>query len=397
MNKEEFYSIAEERNISDAELHAEILDNPTANALSDELAIREAVSSGVDLAGAIAMISPPGTPRTTWIEALATEVALGQSAVRERQIDFLLQEEFSLGTSFLQEFLNLCGIEQTAREVCDVRASVRDQYSNESSGESDLVVLYRAEGDANSVIRALLIEDKIDAAFQPDQAKRYKCRGELGVPKLWSAYATCLVAPSAYIKEGHGFQYKAALEAISPLLSPDSPQRRQFKQKIIKTAIESQSLVGPKIESSKITEFRLRYYLAFQQFRAELESQNDSFTLGDVDAPKPRAAWWGDTWYSFKGTGLNPRAYVNHKADRDYVDLTFPNTDKKDLEQNGPFDADMTVHQTGKSAALRLESPLIDQLADFSSQAALVSRAFQQVLRLVGYYKAHPNLHSLGQ
>lgn len=397
INSEELYSIDEEGNISDAELHVEILDNPTANALSDELAIRQAVSSGVDLAGAIAMISPPGTPRTAWTEAVATEVALGQSAVRERQIDFLLQEEFSLGTSFLQEFLNLCGIGQTAIEVCDVRASVRDQYSNESSGESDVVVLYRAQGDADSVRRALLIEDKIDAAFQPDQATRYKRRGELGIPKLWSAYATCLVAPSAYIKEDHGFQYEAALEAISPLLSPDSAQRRQFKQKIIKTAIESQSLVGPKIEISKITEFRRRYYLAFQQFRAELESQNESFTLRDVDAPKPRAAWWGDTWYSFKGPGLNPRAYVNHKADRAYVDLTFPNTDKRDLEQNGPFDADMTVHQTGKSAALRLESPLIDQLADFSSQAALVSKAFQQVLRLVGYYKAHADLHRLGQ
>src|ERR1035441_3454935 len=127
-----------------------------------------------------------------------------------------------------------------------------------SSGERN----YRAEGDANSVRRALLIEDKIDAAFQPDQARRYKRRGELGVPELWSAYATCLVAPSAYIKVGHGFQFEAALEAISPLLSPDSLQRRLFKQKVIKNAIESQSLVGPKIEISKITEFRRRYYLA---------------------------------------------------------------------------------------------------------------------------------------
>src|ERR1039457_5576751 len=97
-------------------------------------------------------------------------IAFGQSAVRERQMDFILQEEFCIGITFLQEFLNLCGITQTAIEVCDVRASVRDQYSNESSGESDVVVLYRAEGDANSVRRALLIEDKIDAAFQPDQA-----------------------------------------------------------------------------------------------------------------------------------------------------------------------------------------------------------------------------------
>jgi hypothetical protein len=101
--------------------------------------------------------------------------------------------------------------------------------------------------------------------------------------------------------------------------------------------------------------------------------------------------------FTLKGSGLNPRAYVNHKADRDYVDLTFPNTDKQDFEKLGPFDADMIVHQTGKSAALRLESPLIDQLADFSSQAAFVNKAFHQVLRLVGYYKAHPELHRLGQ
>src|ERR1035441_3163681 len=312
MNSEELYSIDSEGNVSDAELHAEILDNPKANAYADEIAIRQAVKIGFDPEVARAMISPEDPPAiedggTAHLE----EIALGQSAVRERQIDFLLQEEFSLGTAFLQKFLDLCGIQQKAIDVCDVRASVRDQYDEESSGESDVVVLYRAEGDAESARRALLIENKIDAAFQPDQAERYICRGKLGAPKLWSAYATCLVAPRAYIKQGHGFQYKAALEDIAPLLAPDSLQRRRFKQGIVKTAIEAQSLVGPKIEVPKITEFRLRYYEAFQRFRTEAAKQNAPGTLGDIDAPEPRDAWWGDTWYSFKGPGVRPRAYVN--------------------------------------------------------------------------------------
>ena len=377
--------IDSEGNISDEAFHAEMLASDEGNAASLETAVRVAVRAGI----------PEYKARSLMQEDQATElgdmeqsslIALGQSAIRERQIDFILQEEFSQGTRFLQSFLKICGVEEIVTDVLEVLASVRDQH-----GETDVLVSYRAENDPASSRRVLLIENKLDAAFQPDQATRYTNRGIQGVAnRLWNSYRTCLVAPRAYIQSKHGFQHSVALEEVLPLLAPDSEERRGFKQKVLQAAIEEQARQGLRTEDIQMTEFRSSYYEAFQGFRAQAESAAQS--VRNIDAPLPRRAWWGDTWYEFRGPAIKHRVYINHKSEAGFVDLTFRNTDISTLQGAVTLESGMSFQQTGNSAAIRLTTPPLDNHAPFASQVEALHTAFRAVLKLVTFYTDHPKL-----
>ena len=73
-------------------------------------------------------------------------------------------------------------------------AAWRGVYDN--LGECDLLVLIR---DASGQRVAIMVEDKIDASFQPSQASRYRQRGERGrALERWDRFITCLCAPKAY-------------------------------------------------------------------------------------------------------------------------------------------------------------------------------------------------------
>jgi hypothetical protein len=48
---------------------------------------------------------------------------------------------------------------------------------------------------------ALLIENKISAGAQPNQAARYRDRGNEGLGKIWDDFKTILIAPAAYSGE----------------------------------------------------------------------------------------------------------------------------------------------------------------------------------------------------
>jgi len=102
-------------------------------------------------------------------------------SIQEFWIDFLLEEEFTVDPAFLTSFLSECGFEFADAEALQVVHSVsaRDQYG---VGESDLIVVFTYTGEGESVRGALLIEDKINAAFQPNQAERYRYRGEQASP-----------------------------------------------------------------------------------------------------------------------------------------------------------------------------------------------------------------------
>src|SRR6266436_5009178 len=87
--------------------------------------------------------------------------------VQEVHVDFLLQEEFCVNPSFLRKFIEDVGLKHIPGDIVRVQRSESDPY-----GEADLVVVYTLEGSSEKI--ALLIEDKIRAVFQPQQAERYR-------------------------------------------------------------------------------------------------------------------------------------------------------------------------------------------------------------------------------
>jgi hypothetical protein len=65
---------------------------------------------------------------------------------------------------------------------------------------------------------AILIEDKIDAEPQPNQAGRYRIRGDARIEKeSWHQYRTCIVAPQAYLdsnSEAELYDVRLSYESI---------------------------------------------------------------------------------------------------------------------------------------------------------------------------------------
>ncbi|TGT35903.1 MULTISPECIES: PD-(D/E)XK nuclease family protein [unclassified Mesorhizobium] len=105
----------------------------------------------------------------------------------ERDIDVLLQEELLFNSGVQNLFTRALDLHGLVRFV-DCRLSVFDE-----SGETDVLAAIEINGQKG----VLLIENKIDACFQPRQAERYRERTQA----LESSHgmARCvLAAPKSY-------------------------------------------------------------------------------------------------------------------------------------------------------------------------------------------------------
>jgi hypothetical protein len=319
------------------------------------------------------------------------ELDFGGATVDEVHIDFLLEEEFTVNLEFLRRFVTGAtdSIDQTDLSdflegsrrpdaqfsVISVRHSVSDAH-----GEADLIVIYQLGGTKKRV--AILIEDKIRAPFQPLQAKRYKDRGLLGkANNEWDEYFTCLVASTSYIKGGHGFDAAVELEQIKDWMGHADPKRSAFKAEVIDRAIKKASITGVKVIDEAMTAFRHRHYEFFEEFFKE--------QLQELKLRQPGPTWRGDCWFEIRGCSkqLLGAAYINHKADRGFVDLTFPNTDASRLQEiKAILESGMLIEQTYKSAAIRLAVPAIKDFGQFDRERATIAEAFSAATRLIAFY-----------
>jgi hypothetical protein len=133
-------------------------------------------------------------------------------AVGERDIDLLLLEEFHVSAQFQKWFAaKALG---TERHGCRFQAASH-AVSDPMLGESDLIAYY---ADPQGQVLAILIEDKIDAAAQPEQAARYLKRGEAGIlAGRWNSFRTCIVGPRNYLEsapDAAGYQVSITYEEV---------------------------------------------------------------------------------------------------------------------------------------------------------------------------------------
>jgi hypothetical protein len=79
---------------------------------------------------------------------------------------------------------------------------------------------------------ALLIEDKVDANLQPDQAKRYRLRAEKEQASgEYSDFEIILCAPKQYIDQRHdldGFERKISFEQIADIIEQSHDTREHL-------------------------------------------------------------------------------------------------------------------------------------------------------------------------
>ena len=119
----------------------------------------------------------------------------------------------------------------------------RGVYDN--LGECDLLVLIR---DAKGRRVAIMVEDKIDASFQPGQANRYRQRGERGrALERWDRFITCLCTPKEYAEPiGKGDAWDAILtyEEIEASLAAQEDTFAPFVRAALRQAAHKQRSGG---------------------------------------------------------------------------------------------------------------------------------------------------------
>ena len=114
--------------------------------------------------------------------------------IYERDADVVIAEELNISLPFAN-WLARHAARFKDRKVTNTEAFV-SRY--DKSGETDVTVILT---DENENRFGLLIKNKIDAMFQPDQIERYFQRGNSGVSeKTWSEFAILVLAPRAYLE-----------------------------------------------------------------------------------------------------------------------------------------------------------------------------------------------------
>ena len=230
-------------------------------------------------------------------------------------MDFLLEEEFSVTPDFSRKFLGVCDKALEFEGLCSVSHSV-----GHTDGEIDLVVVLSVRRGPDQVERvALLVEDKITAGFQPNQAERYRRFGNHGkTTARWEDYYTVLVAPHAYLSAGHGFDQAISYEEIGTWVCPDDVKRREFKQRRIAEAIAKKNTTGVKIVDPVITAFHAAYYENMKRFNERHGT--------DLSMPPPKGVYSGETWFFLKSRSLPPESGFRHRATAGAIELIFRNT-----------------------------------------------------------------------
>ena len=177
----------------------------------------------------------------------------------------------------------------------------------EDAGESDLV--WRVK-DQTGKFHMALIENKINAAEQPDQCARYSTRGDEYVAGGHTVdYCTVLIAPQDYWSpESDDYDIRVSYEMVRDYFQADTTERGQYLAGILQQAILKLPTGCP-----DVTAFRRRVWgIAKEQF-SHLQ----------IRQPKPTSEPWVSEQHSGYYVVYKPVKRINGD-NRAVVDIQLP-------------------------------------------------------------------------
>ncbi len=145
----------------------------------------------------------------------------------ERDFDLFFIEEITFAEGVFQAMMAKVGLGSHA--IKSIRHSVYENFSDDAWGETDIFV----ELDGPCI---LLIENKLTAAFQPDQAARYRARAKHHAKDV-ADVRTLLIAPSVYldaVPQGD-WDSKLSYEEIADAMLANTP-RDTWRQSLFREA-----------------------------------------------------------------------------------------------------------------------------------------------------------------
>lgn len=297
-------------------------------------------------------------------------------AIQERDIDLLLLEELYCSFKFREWFIEkTIGKNKSFIKFLGIWHSL----NKANLGESDLVMKFlRKDNKAH----LFLIENKIDASFQPAQPLRYKQRGEKYIKEgECVSYSTVLIAPKKYIRDNEDFDFVIEYEQIRDWFNNQAPQdkRAEYKAKIFSLAIEKSRRGYRPIPDEKATNFWHAYWQISKEIAPELGLKEPK---KDIPA--------GSTFIIFKPKVLPKDISLVHKIDRGFIDLEFRNKGsqieafKEKYQQF--LEEGMIIERAHKSAVIRVFTEVLSFDKDFDKQRQSVIDGIKKAKNLLQWF-----------
>ena len=246
-------------------------------------------------------------------------------------------------------------------------------------GESDIIALIRTP-DGRRI--ALMIEDKINALFQPGQAKRYRDRGDAGIDDGdWDAYLTCLCAPQAYAVPYVGsndWHTVLFLEEIEAALA-DAETGIDF---LVRHA--ARRACG-KYDNPR-TPANAQATAFWKRYAAFCAAEFPDLRMSELAETQSH----NDPWVRFARSLLPPDVRLEHKAWLGRVDLTF-NGVKPDMLRakiGTLLPADFDICPAGGSSAVRYTTAVVNWRQPFEPQISELRSALEGVRTAIALWPA---------
>ncbi|MFD2531355.1 PD-(D/E)XK nuclease family protein [Gracilimonas halophila] len=302
--------------------------------------------------------------------------------VREKEIDFLLAEEFASSSTFASLFL------RKFEAFKDSNFTVKKVYRShtDSYGESDLEVYLTNDADQRLV---LLIENKVAAQFQTNQLQRYKKRGETYLRQdKCDDYKIILVAPKEYSNDFESLEIDACVfyEDLRNWFKEGAvnSHRSKFKIALLKRAIHKAKHGYQLIEDEKASQFWINYW----------HLVNDVAPV--LNMPRPNKKPSGSSFVYFYPPNLLSRLSLIHKFTYGNVDLQI----SKAANKTGIIRESMSeiitdriyIQQAGKSAVIRKKVPVLDLNRSVESQSEKAKKCIQEVKSIYEWFLENKEL-----
>jgi hypothetical protein len=295
-------------------------------------------------------------------------------AVSERDIDLLLLEEMHTSAEFVRWLIEKTfGTSEGSAEFVSAHHSIVDD-----DGESDLLLVFK---EASGARCALLIEDKINAPPQPEQADRYRLRAEAGKGDgHWSRWKTAIIAPQEYLRSGkHDYDAQISYEDIAQWYesSASSTPRSAYRARVMRDAIARARRTGPTRVDEVMTALWRSYWADAMLLYPELEMRQ----------PGPKAP--SSNWIQFRPARLETGRALIHKFPRGCVDLQLTDLSSTRLAEfrnrwNSVLSSqDLTVEQTSASLSVRAIVPPMIPGDDYSTQQTQARAGMKAAYRLL--------------
>jgi hypothetical protein len=296
--------------------------------------------------------------------------------VYERDIDLLLLEEFVASEAFRAWFLSQIGID-SALALSEASRSVKT-----ATGESDLeLTLQGPEGAAK-----VLIENKVDAAFQPNQPQRYVERATTYQHAgAYHAVVTVLIAPERYFRDAtdtYGFDAKVRYEDILrwfAAMAPDSP-RTHYKRALLRVAITRGRSGWQPVPHPRVSQFWRSYWELATAIAPQLS----------MPVPKPEYPA-GSHFIFFRPAALPAQIKLRHKVGYGHVDLEFRGMGHRLADMDRLYGKALPpnthMEKAAKSVVIRARVEPVDMVHDdFATSEPMMRKGIEAAAQLLEWY-----------